>query len=236
MCASPTEAAAPEIVVETVVRRTATCGSQCRSNVGNTGGRSRRRRARWLRARFQTRPIQTCPDQTSHVGRSRAVDIAAAQRHAVTRRERRGACRPGRGCTRTTWRTSPRRKLRSRDAPAGEPAGGGTPRSAPPKLAAEPATASEAAASEGAQRKRGEASAAEAVKAGAKPDAPAEPVLVEVWRPGGRVAEERRPHHDRNRQRHHGRPAEGADLCSRGGEGAEGAPREQRHCCLPMKQ
>ena len=51
--------------------------------------------------------------------------------------------------------------------------------------------------------------AAEAAASEAKPDAPAEPELVEVWRPGGR-SEERRPHHDRNRQRHHGRPAEGA--------------------------
>ena len=88
-----------------------------------------------------------------------------------------------------------------------------------PEATAEPAAASEAAPSE--------AAAAEAPAADAKPDAPAEPVLVEVWRPGGR-SEERRPHHDRNRQRHHGRPAEGAAAAA-SGEGAEGAPREQRH-------
>jgi ATP-dependent RNA helicase SUPV3L1/SUV3 len=35
----------------------------------------------------------------------------------------------------------------------------------------------------------------------AAPEAPAEPQLIEVWRPGGR-SEERRPRHDRNRQRH----------------------------------
>jgi len=87
-----------------------------------------------------------------------------------------------------------------------------------PEAAAEP-VASEAAASETA--------AAEAPAAEAKPDATAEPVMVEVWRPGGR-SEERRPHHDRNRQRHHARPAEGAARAA-GGEGAEGAPREQRH-------
>ncbi len=92
-----------------------------------------------------------------------------------------------------------------------------------PEAAAEPA-ASEAAPSEAAAA---EAPAAEAPAAEAKPDAPAEPALVEVWRPGGR-SEERRPHHDRNRQRHHGRPAEGAAAAA-SGEGAEGAPREQRH-------
>src|SRR5206468_8986672 len=59
-----------------------------------------------------------------------------------------------------------------------------------------------------------------------KSETPAEPALIEVWRPGGR-SDERRPHHDRNRQRHHGRPAEGAQAAS--GEGGEGAAREQRH-------
>ena len=88
----------------------------------------------------------------------------------------------------------------------------------------EPVAASEAAPAEAAVT---ETAAAEAVAGEAKPDAPpAEPALVEVWRPGGR-SEERRPHHDRNRQRHHGRPAEGAQATA--GEGGEGAPREQRH-------
>jgi ATP-dependent RNA helicase SUPV3L1/SUV3 len=95
----------------------------------------------------------------------------------------------------------------------------------------EPATASEApveiAAAEtpGAEAAPAEAAAAEA-KDETKSETPAEPALVEVWRPGGR-SDERRPHHDRNRQRHHGRPAEGAQAAT--GEGAEGAPREQRH-------
>ena len=99
------------------------------------------------------------------------------------------------------------------------------------EAAAEPATASEAP-SEGAaeaapeEAAPAEVTSAEAVAAEAKPETPAEPVLVEVWRPGGR-SEERRPHHDRNRQRHHARPAEGAPAAA--GEGAEGAPREQRH-------
>ncbi len=60
----------------------------------------------------------------------------------------------------------------------------------------------------------------------AKSEAPAEPVLIEVWRPGGR-SDERRPHHDRNRQRHQGRQQEGAPAAA-AGEGAEGAPREQQ--------
>jgi ATP-dependent RNA helicase SUPV3L1/SUV3 len=94
------------------------------------------------------------------------------------------------------------------------------------EAAAEPATASEAPSEAAAA----EAVPAEAAAAEAKPETksetPAEPALVEVWRPGGR-SDERRPHHDRNRQRHHGRPAEGAQAAS--GEGADGAPREQRH-------
>jgi len=60
--------------------------------------------------------------------------------------------------------------------------------------------------------------------------APAEPELVEVWRPGGR-SDERRPRHDRNRQRRHDRPAEGAQASVPGeaaaGEPADGAKRER---------
>jgi len=88
----------------------------------------------------------------------------------------------------------------------------------PSEAAAEPAVASEAAASE--------AAPAETAAAEAKSETPAEPVLIEVWRPGGR-SDERRPHHDRNRQRHHG-AREGAPAAA-AGEAAEGAPREQRH-------
>jgi ATP-dependent RNA helicase SUPV3L1/SUV3 len=107
------------------------------------------------------------------------------------------------------------------EAPAVEEPVAQTEAASAPEAAAEPA-ASEAAPTEAAA----EAPAAEASATEAKPDAPAEPVLVEVWRPGGR-SDERRPHHDRNRQRHHGRPAEGAAAAA--GEGGEGAPREQRH-------
>ena len=82
-----------------------------------------------------------------------------------------------------------------------------------PEVAAEPSAATDAAP-------------VETAAAEAKSDTPAEPVLVEVWRPGGR-SEERRPHHDRNRQRHHG-AREGGAPAAAAGEGAEGAPREQQ--------
>ncbi|MBR1188512.1 helicase-related protein [Bradyrhizobium sp. AUGA SZCCT0160] len=69
----------------------------------------------------------------------------------------------------------------------------------------------------------------------AKPDAPVVPEMVEVWRPGGR-SEERRPHHDRNRQRRHGHQhdraqasQDGAAPAAAAGEGGEAAGREQRH-------
>lgn len=94
------------------------------------------------------------------------------------------------------------------------------------------ATVAEAPAEAGSETAP-EAAASEAVEAAAdteaKPETPAEPVLIEVWRPGGR-SDERRPQHDRNRQRHHGRPQGGAQPAAAAGEGvAEGAPREQRH-------
>ncbi|MET3842738.1 helicase-related protein [Bradyrhizobium sp. OAE829] len=74
-------------------------------------------------------------------------------------------------------------------------------------------------------------------EAAAEPDAPVVPEMVEVWRPGGR-SEERRPHHDRNRQRRHGHqhdrahaPQDGAAPAAAAGEGGEAAApgREQRH-------
>ena len=113
------------------------------------------------------------------------------------------------------------------EAPAAEAPVAQAETASTPEAAAEP-VASEAASSEVAvtEAPAAEAPAAEAAVAETKPDTPAEPVLVEVWRPGGR-SDERRPHHDRNRQRHHGRPAEGAAAAS--GEGTDGAPREQRH-------
>ncbi len=92
------------------------------------------------------------------------------------------------------------------------------------QAAAEPASTPEAAAEPAAA---GETAPAERAAAEAASETPAEPVLVEVWRPGGR-SDERRPHHDRNRQRHHG-AREGAPAAAAGEGGGDGAPREQRH-------
>jgi ATP-dependent RNA helicase SUPV3L1/SUV3 len=65
-------------------------------------------------------------------------------------------------------------------------------------------------------------------------ETPAEPVLIEVWRPGGR-SEERRPRPDRNRHRHQNRPQtplegvpqEGAAAAT--GEAAADGARRERH-------
>ncbi len=72
------------------------------------------------------------------------------------------------------------------------------------------------------------------VEAGAAPETPATPELIEVWRPGGR-SEERRPRHDRNRHRHQdrakaaqeGAPQDGAAPVAASGEAADGARRER---------
>ncbi|MBP1097822.1 helicase-related protein [Bradyrhizobium diazoefficiens] len=85
---------------------------------------------------------------------------------------------------------------------------------------------------------------AAAVEAAASPDAaapveaaaaPAEPELVEVWRPGGRH-EDRKPRHERHRhQRHHQpRPQAGAEAGAAPAEGeaaqaADGEKRGERH-------
>jgi ATP-dependent RNA helicase SUPV3L1/SUV3 len=92
------------------------------------------------------------------------------------------------------------------------------------QAAGEPASAESAAASQVPA-----AEAAEGVAA-----APAEPVLVEVWRPGGRSDERRAQHHDRNRRRRHERFTQGAQPGAVGeaaaGEQGEGARREwHRH-------
>ncbi|MGL3212514.1 helicase-related protein [Bradyrhizobium sp. BR 1433] len=103
----------------------------------------------------------------------------------------------------------------------------------------EPAPAVEATAetpSETATEAPAETASAEAVPeaAVAATEPPAEPQLVEVWRPGGR-SDERRPHHrghDRNRGRHQGKPAEGAQAAEGGGEGdskREQHRRPRRH-------
>ena len=62
----------------------------------------------------------------------------------------------------------------------------------------------------------------------AAPETPAEPELIEVWRPGGRSEERRPPRHDRNRHRRgqHAGAQDGAQPAA-AGEGGEAAPREQ---------
>ncbi|MFB9266691.1 helicase-related protein [Bradyrhizobium erythrophlei] len=91
-----------------------------------------------------------------------------------------------------------------------------------------PTEAAAQSPSEAAAEAPAEAASAEAVTADAAPatapEMPAEPQLVEVWRPGGRSDERRPRHHDRNRGRHHGKPAEAG---AQGAEGGEGEKREQ---------
>jgi ATP-dependent RNA helicase SUPV3L1/SUV3 len=100
-----------------------------------------------------------------------------------------------------------------------------TPEPAPAEITPEPAateaTPEAAIASEAAPSEAGAADVAPA----AAPEAAA-PELVEVWRPGGR-SEERRPRHDRNRHRHHDRPAEGAPAAVAGEPGD--AAKGERH-------
>ncbi|WP_407167398.1 helicase-related protein [Bradyrhizobium sp. ORS 111] len=95
---------------------------------------------------------------------------------------------------------------------------------------AEPVAAAEASA----EAASVEAAPAETAAVEAAPETPAEPQLVEVWRPGGRPDEQRRPHHrghDRNRGRHHGKSAEGGAQAAEGGEGdkREQHRRPRRH-------
>jgi ATP-dependent RNA helicase SUPV3L1/SUV3 len=59
--------------------------------------------------------------------------------------------------------------------------------------------------------------------AASAPEVQAEPALVEVWRPGGRM-DERRPRHDRHRHRHQAKAGEQA---AGAGEAGEGEKRER---------
>jgi len=93
------------------------------------------------------------------------------------------------------------------------------------ETAAEATPVSEAALAETAPAETA-ATEASAAEAEAAPATPAEPQLVEVWRPGGR-SEERRPRHEhRGRHRHH-KPQEGAQAAE--GQPADGEKRERRH-------
>ena len=60
----------------------------------------------------------------------------------------------------------------------------------------------------------------------ATPEAVAAPEMVEVWRPGGR-SDERRPRHDRSRQRQHARPQQGEQAAAATGEAGEAAKGER---------
>ncbi len=75
----------------------------------------------------------------------------------------------------------------------------------------------------------GEAAASTAAPAeatGSADAAPAEPQLVEVWRPGGRSDERRPPRHDRRGHRRQERAGEGASAAAAGGEAAAAEPGE----------
>lgn len=98
----------------------------------------------------------------------------------------------------------------------------------PEQAAAE--TATEAVAADDAAAADATAPAPEATvtpEAAATPEVAAAPEMVEVWRPGGR-SEERRPRHDRNRQRHHERPSQAGEPASAvAGEAGEAAKGER---------
>ena len=68
--------------------------------------------------------------------------------------------------------------------------------------------------------------AAPAEAAGSADAAPAEPQLVEVWRPGGRSDERRPPRHDRRGHRRQERAGEGASAAAAAGETAAAEPGE----------
>jgi ATP-dependent RNA helicase SUPV3L1/SUV3 len=80
---------------------------------------------------------------------------------------------------------------------------------------------------EAASETAAEATTPEAAAAAA-PEIPAEPQLVEVWRPGGR-SDDRRPRHERHRGRHHQPRKEGeaAAVAAPGEAGTEGEKRER---------
>jgi ATP-dependent RNA helicase SUPV3L1/SUV3 len=118
--------------------------------------------------------------------------------------------------------------------------------SEPASVEAEPDPAAPVEVEAAAQEAPQEAAAVDAAAATVPEEAPADasaavdaapalaaaPELVEVWRPGGR-SEDRRPRHDRTRQRHHDRPQirpevqEGAQPVAAAGEAGEGAKRER---------
>ncbi|MCP3394009.1 helicase [Bradyrhizobium sp. CCGB12] len=125
---------------------------------------------------------------------------------------------------------SPEAPVTPEDAPGIAPPAEET--AAPTEPAGLEAAAAETAATEAAASPDAAAPEAAASEAAA---APAEPELVEVWRPGGRH-EDRKPRHERHRhQRHHNqRPQAGAEAGAAPAEGeaaqsADGEKRGERH-------
>ena len=190
---------APEVVVETVSAETPPVEASAETTAGDNG--------RDAGGRSRRRPVDVGDPAPSASLLPTVTPVERSARRGGRDGTRRSGCR---ACRRSPAAEAPVEQVEAASAP---------------EAAAEPA-ASEAAPSEAAAA---EAPAAEAPAAEAKPEAPAEPALVEVWRPGGR-SEERRPHQDRNRQRHRGRPAEGAAAAaasqrrSRRGRAARAAP------------
>jgi ATP-dependent RNA helicase SUPV3L1/SUV3 len=107
--------------------------------------------------------------------------------------------------------------------PQPEPAADAAPEQAAAEATAESAPTIEVPSETVATEATSEAAAEAPVTADAPP---AEPQLIEVWRPGGR-SDDRRPRHERHRGRHHGPRKEGEQAAA--GEGATGEKREQRH-------
>jgi ATP-dependent RNA helicase SUPV3L1/SUV3 len=101
---------------------------------------------------------------------------------------------------------------------------------APVAEAVEAAAVDQVAAETATETAVGDTAAADPaeVASEATPEVAAAPEMVEVWRPGGR-SEERRPRHDRNRPRHHDRPAQGADPAAAVSGEAGDAAKGERH-------
>ena len=74
-----------------------------------------------------------------------------------------------------------------------------------------------------------EAASASEVSPAETAAAPAEPELVEVWRPGGRSEERRPPRHDRNRHHRPDRAAEGTQPVAAGEAAAGDGAKRERH-------
>jgi ATP-dependent RNA helicase SUPV3L1/SUV3 len=111
--------------------------------------------------------------------------------------------------------------------PQPEPAAEALAEQAPAEASAENAAPAAEAPAETAVA---EATPEAAAEVPATAETPAEPQLVEVWRPGGRN-EDRRPRHERQRHRHHGPRKEGEQAAAAPGEAAAGEKREgeKRH-------